>query len=110
MTDDGLISIVTQLQVEVETLGIRGVSAASSEQLNWFRHTRNRVSEMGAEFLSQKMTPLIDCMEGGGTDGATRLLDLLTTIRVFDRVLTLQTAEERLQAMAAFDAAGGDLK
>ncbi len=101
MTDDALIALIQQLQVEVETLGVRGVNVASAEQINWFRHTRDRVAEMGAEHLAQKMSPLIESMEGQGTAGSARLLDLLTTIRVFDRVLTLQIAEANLAHMAA---------
>ena len=101
MTDDALISLIQQLQVEVETLGVRGVNVASAEQINWFRHTRDRVAEMGAEHLAQKMSSLIESMEGHGKSGSARLLDLLTTIRVFDRVLTLQIAETSLAHVAA---------
>ena len=100
MTDDALIALIQQLQDEVETLGVRGVNVASAEQTNWFRHTRDRVAEMGAEHLAQKMSPLIDSMEGQGNAGSARLLHLLTTIRVFDRVLTLQIAENSLSHVA----------
>jgi len=94
--DDSLISLVAQLRNETETLGVRGVRVASSEQVNWFRHTRDRLTEMGAEFLAQKLSRLIDSIDADDSLGAGRLLDLLTTIRVFDRVLTLQTAESAL--------------
>ena len=82
MSNEALISTVSQLQAEVETLGLRGLRAASTEQLQWLRHTRDTLSEMGAEFLAAKMTQLLASMEQTQSDAAARLLDLLTTIRV----------------------------
>ena len=104
MTDDAIISIIQQLKTETETLGIRGISVPSEEQLRWFRHTRDRTAETGAGFLASKLTQLIDSLERGDKDAAGRLLDLLTSIRVFDRVLTLQTAETAL--LQTVEAAG----
>lgn len=106
MTDEALISLITQLRTESEALGVRGVSLASVEQINWFRHTRDRLAESGAQFVAEKLTRLIDSMESTSSAGAGRLLDLLTTLRVFDRILTLQTAEACLTQLTARDAAG----
>ena len=99
MSNEALISTISQLQAEVETLGLRGLRAASAEQLQWLRHTRDSLSEMGAEFLAAKMTQLLASMEQTQSDAAARLLDLLTTIRVFDRVLTMQTVESILSPL-----------
>ena len=45
------------------------------------------------------MTQLLASIEQTQSDAAARLLDLLTTIRVFDRVLTMQTVEGMLSPL-----------
>ena len=82
-------------------LGMRGLRAVSIEQLNWLKHTRDSLREMGAEYLARKMTELMDAIDRNDSTSAARFLDLLTSIRVFDRVLTLESSEHALRRMAA---------
>ena len=61
--DDALMQLVTQLQQEVESLCVRGVRAASSEQLSWFKHAHDRMAEMGAQYLAGKISNLLEAVE-----------------------------------------------
>ena len=54
MSNEALISTISQLQAEVETLGLRGPAAASAEQLQWLRHTRDSSVKWELNFWRQR--------------------------------------------------------
>ena len=94
--DRTLIQLVEQLQIEVESLCIRGIQAVSGEQINWFTNTRQSFEEMGAEFLASKISDLLNKIDNNAAAAPGSLLDLLTSVRVFERVVTLRCAEAAL--------------
>ena len=95
------MQLIVRLQKEIEAICIRGIRAISSEQLNWLRNTRDRVREMGAEFLSEKISSLLVSIDSDDRAASAKLLDLLTTVRVFERTLTLKVAAAKLETLLA---------
>ena len=98
-TDQRLLDLLLRLQRETELLCVRGVRALSTEQHNWFDNASDQLGEMGAEFLSQKITAFLQAVDADDRLASGRLLDLLTTIRIFERVLTLRNAETVLHSI-----------
>ena len=93
-----------QLQNEVESFCVRGVRAISAEQLNWMKNARSKLEESGAQHLSEKIAALLTAIDQNDTQSAARLLDLLVNVRVFERVLTLKLAGEKLSALQSVQA------
>lgn len=91
-----IIELITRLQAELEGLCIRGLRAISTEQLNWLKASRDSLMAMGAEHLAGKITALLEQIEVDSDESSRRLLDLLTTVRVFERTATLREASVSL--------------
>lgn len=96
-THQELLNLVNRLQQETETLCVRGVRAASEEQVTWMRNAHSQLSGLGASFLGTKIELLIQDMDHGRPTAPSRLLDLLASVRIFERVLTLREAKSRLK-------------
>jgi hypothetical protein len=95
------MQLIVQLQKEIEALCIRGIRAITSEQLNWLRNSRDRLRELGAEFLAEKISRLLSSIDSDEKNAPSRLLDLLTTVRVFERTLTLKITADKLSTFLA---------
>ena len=98
MASENLITTVLQLQREMENLAVRGIRSVDREQQQWLQHTHDSLSEMGAEYLASRISQLLDTLQVGqpSNQAAAILLDLLTTLRVFSRVMTLDAAKLHL--------------
>ena len=96
MSNDALLSTVLQVHREIEAVGLRGVAVISAEQLNWLRNTLTAIEEMGAEFLATRLRQFLESSEQRDKQAGARLLELLTTLRVFERALTLEAAQIQL--------------
>lgn len=96
-----LSRVLARLQQEVEAIGTRGLRAVSNEQLAWLRHTSESIGAMGAEFMSSRIRSFLEAQQAGRDDSARCFLELLTTLRVFERVLTLEVIQEQLQMATA---------
>ena len=97
--EDDLDFTLEQLKTELEAIGVRGVRSIGSEPLHWLQHTQQSLAAMGAEFLASKIERFIDSLEPTNErKPAEHFLDLLTTIRVFQRTLTIESVQAAMQA------------
>ncbi|QDT48949.1 hypothetical protein [Symmachiella dynata] len=101
MSNNAILSTVLQVHREVEAAGFRGIAVISAEQLNWLRNTLTAIEEMGAEFLAQRLRRFIESAEQQDKHAGARLLELLTTLRLFERALTLEAAQFQLGGLCA---------
>ena len=95
--EDDLDHVLEQLKTEMEAIGARGVRSLASDQLHWLQHTQKSLASMGAGFLACKLQRFIDSLETADGGAAERFLDLLTTIRVFQRTLTIESVHTAMQ-------------
>jgi hypothetical protein len=100
MTDEAF-PIVQRLHQEIESLVVRGLRAATSENIQWLRHAHETLDALGAEFLAGLISKLLYEIEQDDPQSAASLLRLQTSVRLFDRVLTIETARFHLTALAA---------
>ena len=97
---ESLIELIQNITREVESIGARGIRTVSPEQLRWLKSTKNQLVEMGAQVLADRIEQLIDAIESDQKPAA-KLYQLLTTTKVFERVLTLKDSRETLERMVA---------
>jgi hypothetical protein len=88
----------------LEELAVRGLRAAGPESVRRLRALGEELGRAGADHLAARMGALLEAVDGGGLAGAgaaKRLLAAQTSLRLFERLLTVEAARRDLQALAA---------
>ena len=91
-----------RLHGALDDLVVRGVRAAGAQDLTRLTALRDEFRAAGAEHLAGRLTTLADHVRADDRAAAPALLRAMTTLRLFDRMLTLEVAT------AALAAADGD--
>lgn len=94
-----VVELFRAMQTELESIVVRGVQSVDTEEIRWLSDTRDRLGEMGAGFLSSMLDQFIEAVREDRRRAAPVLLRLLTVVRVFERVETLDAAAEALERM-----------
>ncbi len=79
------------LRRELEDLVLRGVGAAVGSDLARLEATRDELAGVGAAHVAERLTTLVREARAHSPGAAAALLRTFTTLRVFERVLTLDT-------------------
>lgn len=72
------------------------------------RNTQHSLSEMGAEFLATCINKFLEACEFNPESAPGCLFDLLTTVRVFERTLTLRQGSEMIADLVAQEESSAD--
>lgn len=91
-----LVQTIEFLQREFEELAIRGLRTCGPEHLTSLRHVCEEFSGIGATHLAGRISELIQAIESDDRKAAEALLRAQSTLRTFERVLTLEFAEQVL--------------
>ncbi|MCB9689000.1 MAG: hypothetical protein H6735_28415 [Alphaproteobacteria bacterium] len=94
------------LRRELEELVVRGVRTASSADVARLDGTREELARLGAAHLAERLGTLVDATRADRPEAARALLDAWTTLRVFERVLTLDTVADALAPPVEDDGEG----
>lgn len=91
------------LEKEVEHLVVRGLSASGPSELKALAHASSSLRDAGATHVAGRIDDMLALHGAGalaGKDGgaARALLQLMTSLRVFERVLTLEAAVALLES------------
>ncbi len=84
------------LEGEIEDLFVRGLSAANADDVRTLDHAARQLDGAGASFVAARIDDVIVLQKAGAKTAAKALLQLQTTLRVFERVLTLEAVEALL--------------
>lgn len=95
-----VLLVLERVRGSLERLVVRGVRAASSEQVAELRAMNDEFTRIGAVHLSERITELADAVEAGAGEAATALLHAQTSLRVFERLLTLRAVAPMIEALA----------
>ena len=98
--DKTLGNLIDDLRTEIEGIAVRGIRTITDEQCRWLKAIQKQIAETGAHFLADKIQSLIDAIDADEL-AAKRAYDLLTTLKVFERVLTLKQSGDQLEQMVA---------
>jgi hypothetical protein len=93
-----IVGSVATLQGQLEALVVRGVRAASGDDLKQLTALHEDLGRIGAAYLGGRIGELIDHARTGDPKAAAALCGAQTALRVFDRVLTLHAARALLAA------------
>ena len=98
---DEVVATLDRLNGELQDLLVRGLRVCGPEHLGTLRGIHSELERAGAEHLAGRLASLTSALEADDRRAAAALLETQTSLRVFERVLTLQVAEETLAASLA---------
>jgi hypothetical protein len=89
--------VVDHLQGVLENLVTRGLASAESSDRKALATLRDEFVRIGASHLADRVGLLCDALESGDREGPVRLLKTQASLRLFERVLTLEVARTALR-------------
>lgn len=104
---DEVLQTFQSLQGEFEDLILRGLRVAGAERAGPLSSLAGELQSAGAAHLAGKLESLADGLRTDSRDAATSLLGAQATLRLLERVLTLEAAADQLDSLlASADPAG----
>ncbi|MCU0979116.1 MAG: hypothetical protein MUF25_08120 [Pirellulaceae bacterium] len=98
-----IVLTIEQLRREFEDLGVRGLRAAGAQRVAKLALIREEFQRIGAEHLAEQIGALIAAIQNDDRGAAAALLRAQTSLRLFERVLTLEVAAAKLQTLVGED-------
>src|SRR4051794_12666734 len=81
-----------RLHAALDDLIVRGLRAAGVQELARLAALRDEFRLAGAGHIADRLAELVDLARGGDRAAAPALMRAMTSIRLFDRMLTLEVA------------------
>lgn len=103
-----IVQTIDHLQRTFEDLMIRGLKAAGPGEINTLANIRDECERIGALHLAGRVEAILDAINKGERSGAQALMRAQTSLRMFDRILTLEHAQQILEIGAVDLSAGED--
>jgi hypothetical protein len=97
---------IETLRKELEELVVRGLRAAGPDDLRALENLRAGFDNVGAKHLAARLAVLLTAVKAGDHSAPEAHLLTLTSLRVFERVLTLDAVGEMLAAAQASESDG----
>src|SRR5690242_2725057 len=94
-----IVQLIDRLQGALEDLAVRGLRSAGPQDLATLRALREEFERIGAGHLAERIAAVITAMENDERGAAAALLRAQASLRVFERVLTLEIAAETLRGL-----------
>ncbi len=88
-----------RLQAEIEDLAVGGLRAAGPERLQVLDAMRAEFDQVGATHLVARLDGLRAAIRDGDRGAAAELMRTQASLRVFERLLTLEFAAARMRAL-----------
>ena len=106
LEEDEILATLDHARVCLEELAVRGLRAAEPESIRRLRALRDELARIGADHLAARLGAVLDAVDDvagtpAGPDAAKRLLAAQTSLRLFERVLTVEAARRDLPALTA---------
>lgn len=103
-----IVQTIEHVQNTLEDLAVRGLRSAGAEQVNTLSALREEFERIGVSHLAGRIAALIEALRNGDVRAAAALLRAQASLRVFERVLTLQVAAQTLRALLESSDAEGE--
>ncbi|MBS1954701.1 MAG: hypothetical protein JST89_10970 [Cyanobacteria bacterium SZAS-4] len=101
-----VVQTIERLQQTFEDLAVRGLRSCGPEQLTVLSSLHEELDRIGAAHIAGRLEDVIMKIRNDDRGSARALMRAQASLRVFERLLTLQTVEgemSRLQALLAVD-------
>jgi hypothetical protein len=99
-----IVQTVERLEGELVDLAIRGLRAVGPQHLASLEALRQEFERIGADHLAGRIATLVGAIRADDRNAAVALLRAQASLRVFERVLTLQAVGGVLQRTAGPEA------
>lgn len=99
-TLDEITYTLGRLQAEIEDLAVGGLRAAGPERVSALEATREDLARVGALHLAGRLQDLTSAIRSDDRAAAAALMRTQASLRVFERLLTLDTTAARLELLA----------
>jgi hypothetical protein len=96
---DEIVQTIGRLEARLEELTVRGLRSAGPEQLAALTALREEFERIGADHLAGRVADLVAALRSDDPKAAAALLRTQASLRVFERILTLEAAAEALRAL-----------
>ncbi len=92
-----IVQTLERLTGQFEDLVVRGVRSSGSEHLTVLDAMRTEFERIGAGHLAGRVADLVAAIKNDDRGAAQALLRAQTSLRLFERLLTLEVAQNTLQ-------------
>lgn len=99
-----IVQTIEQLQKAFEELTIRGLRSAGTEEMNRLNHLKEEMERIGASHLAHRIEVVIEGIQKDDRKAAAALMRAQASLRVFERILTLETVEVIFSGLIGEDA------
>ena len=97
-----------RLNGQLQDLMIRGLAVCGPEHLNALNAIQQHLGGVGAKYLADRLQKLVAAIEADSPDAAAELMETQAAMRVFERVLTIQYADNVLAGYQSGEAHDDD--
>ncbi len=97
---DEIVQTIERLDREFTELVLQGLRAVGSKHLAALDGLRQEFERIGATHLAERIGTLVVAIRNDDRSSAAALLRAQTSLRVFERLLTLDTLREAIHAAA----------
>ncbi len=94
-----IVQAIDHLHKSFDDLILRGLRSAGSEDLNVLSMLREEFERIGAHHIADLIGAIVDGIRADDSKTAAYLFRAQASLRVFERILTLETVGGILQAM-----------
>lgn len=94
-----IVQTIEHVQSAFEDLAVRGLHSAGPEHLATLSALREEFERISAGHLAGRIAAVVEALRGGESGAAVALMRAQASLRVFERVLTLQIAAQTLSAL-----------
>jgi hypothetical protein len=94
-----IVQTIEHVQSAFEDLTVRGLRSAGPEQVTRLSALREEFERIGAGHLAGRIASVVEALRGGEAGAAAALMRAQASLRVFERVLTLQVAAQTLSTL-----------
>jgi hypothetical protein len=95
-----ILQAVDRLHGVLSDLIVRGLRSAGQTQLTALASLQEEFARVGAAHLSGRIATLLDAIRRDDRSAAGALLRAQTSLRLFERILTLEHAQDLLGGLA----------
>lgn len=95
---DEIVQTVERLDREFTDLVLQGLRAVGAKHLASLESLRQEIERIGAAHLAERIATLVAAIRNDDRSAASALLRAQTSLRVFERLLTVQTVRAGLAA------------
>jgi len=98
-----IVQTIGRLQGELEDLAVRGLRSAGPGDLSTLTLLREEFERIGANHLAGRIATVTDAIRNDDRSAAPALMRTLASLRVFERILTLEVVGALLASLLPED-------